>query len=241
MKASIELQGAPAAELEANEQAVVAARVFEGPLRATLQSLARRPSGTGVELRMRKALKFDRSKPLRPGFDPWHTGQPIADAMDSPEFVQAAVAMLITSNRKSIEADGLALLGAVGMLLANGLAAPAWLAEAFHARWGRFQRQEVGSLDECFGNSPATERVRRAKQRELDLIGPVHAAVIAEVEADQEVPIDVHFFEAIGDRFGIGKTLCRELYDMAVQQHGMQDAVELKHLLRYAKGKGPKD
>ena len=55
--------------------------------------------------------------------------------------------------------------------------------------------------------------------------------LIDPIRAEPKRPIDVSLFEEVGDRFGIGKTQCRELYEVAIRDQGMQDLVDFKRFI----------
>jgi len=154
------------------------------------------------------------------------------DAAELSGILQMVTVEHIERNRANIEHNGVMLLQAIGMLLKNGIAPPEWLANSFHLRWGRFERHEVSSLDECFGHKPDINRVRDSKAERRSLVLKVHTAVIEAVQRDPSKPIDGFLFEEIGQQLGFGKTKCREIYDTAVKDFRMQNAVELARVLR---------
>ncbi len=154
----------------------------------------------------------------------------------SSEFRAWVAAKMIQEHRENIECDGVALLDAIGRLMRYRLRPPRWLADAFLKRTTLFENYERRTLDEVFGHVPPDERTRRTRQRWQHLLDPVYNALADAVRADPKRPIDIGLFEEIGDAFDIGKTLCRDLYDEAVRERGMQNLVELKRQLRSHEG-----
>lgn len=170
-------------------------------------------------------------------FDPWTSTQEEAEAyggITSPEFGAWAAATLIENDRARIEADGVMLLEAIDSLMSFRLRPPAWLAAAYRRRLNPFQTFKVRTLDEAFGIEAMTERKRRAEQFRHEKFIEVHRALVDAIRADPQQAVDNGLFETVGRAFGIGKTVCREVYDFAVQEHGLQDLVELKKLIAFS-------
>ena len=175
-----------------------------------------------------------------PAFDPWSaTFEEVVryyGDVTTPEFSAWASALSITGRRERIEADGIALLEAVQQLLVAGLRAPPWLAEAFRSRYQKFERYEARTLDEAFGHTPLDPRTVAERRKSRSLISDLHGALLEAVAADPTIPIHAdHPFEQVGKRFGIGKTKAFELCREAVQEHGMQDLVEYRRVLLFAR------
>lgn len=213
-----------------------------------LMSIESNADGLGVALNVSVSIRprkeGDPKSP--PGFDPWTATPEEAGSypgeFTSLEFGDWAMAHMLTEHRASIEADGVTLLSAVDMVLGRGLVAPRWLSVAFSKRWHRFNAHELRTLDEVFGHRPMDPRSMRAARRSAGLRSAVHAALCDAVRADPAQPIHAGFpYEQVADAFGIGKTLCYDLYRKAVDDEGLQDIVELRKLLNRAKrkGKGP--
>lgn len=172
---------------------------------------------------------------LGPDFDPWTATGQEAQArggdLNSPEMRAWLIAQTILSDRALIESDGMALLGAIARVMNYRLRPPRWLSAAYARRLRPFEELEVGSLDEVFDHKPTTERKRRAMAKRRKLIAVVHGALVDAIRADPQRPIDIALFEEIGDRFSIGKTQCRQLYEAAVRDEGMQDLVDFKRFI----------
>lgn len=179
-----------------------------------------------------------------PAFDPWLASQQQAvqypGGIGSPEFALWATAQAVTSKRKLIEDDGIALLEAVQTLLVAGLRSPSWLTEAFKSRYRRFEAYEARTLDETFGHAPLDPRTVAAKARDRNLLHEVHGALVAAIEANLDEPImpDGHPFATVGECMTprLGKTKVYELYREAVERHGLQDIVQLRRVLLVARG-----
>jgi hypothetical protein len=99
---------------------------------------------------------------------------------------------------------GRAVLRGVALVLAHGMAAPKWLADAYLRRAALVTGAHVGSLDEAFGRPwPLRTRLdierRRIQNRRL-----VHAAVWAAVSKSPETPITRHLFDDIAKQLNTG-------------------------------------
>lgn len=230
-------------EPEPAADAIASALAKTGSAPMQVKRIARRAGGQGVALTMSVQIKPRREgEPSTAWFDPWtatqQEAQKLPGGIASPDFGDWIVAQALKHNRKAIESDGVTLLSAVDTILGRGMRAPQWLAQAFTARWGRFNRFEIRTLDEVFGHEPLDPRTVRAARRSAGMVNAVHAALCEAVRAEPGEPIHAGFpFEQVAERFGIGKTLCYELYRKAVDQLGLQDLSELRWLLNQS---GPK-
>jgi hypothetical protein len=210
-----------------------------------IKRVARRAEGQGLELTMSVRIQPGGEGEARvPGFDPWTATQREAEALPggitSADVGDWLLAQALTHNRPAIESDGVTLLSAVDAVLGRGMRPPRWLAEAFTTRWRRFNRFETDTLDEVFGHAPMDPRTLRAARRSAGMVHAVHSALCDAVRADPAQPIHGGFpFDQVGERFGIGKTLCSELYRKAVDQLGLQDLKALRQLLNAAGKRGP--
>lgn len=203
---------------------------------------ATQSASASIEMNVSLRTTDARVAEIDQSFDPWTSTAEDAAAfggIGSPEFGAWAAASLIEGNRGGIEADGAMLLGAIDMLMSYRLRPPAWLAVAYRRRFGPFETFEARSLDEAFGIEPLTERMRRAKQLRHEKTVDVHRALVEAIRAEPDRAIDNELFEEIGEAFGIGRTVCREIYDFAVKEHGLQDLVELKRLIAFGRDSTP--
>lgn len=172
-------------------------------------------------------------------FDPW-TASPerieaYSEGLACPEVCAWYAARGLLADRDRIEGDGEVLLHAIGRLMAYRLRPPEWMATAYMRRMDRFNALETATLDEAFDHVPPTERTLKNWRKNRALRPKVHRALIAALVANPERPIDIELYEEIGSQFGIGKTLCRELSDAEVKQHGRQGLVDLKAILQQRK------
>lgn len=217
---------------------LTAALAASGPVRASIKRIEQRKDQPGINLTftMSIAPRAEGDRPSPPGFDPWRAtcaeAASFEGGIQSPEFGDWAMAQTIEANRDAIESDGVTLLTTVDMVLGRGLTAPHWLSRAFTKRWRRFNAHEVRTLDEVFGHQPMDPRTQQAARRGAEQVNAVHRALCDAVQASPTQPIHGGFpFDEVGEAFGIGKTLCRELYRKAVDELGLQDIAELRRLL----------
>jgi hypothetical protein len=181
---------------------------------------------------------WGRAGPVPAGFDPWAATYSLEEClsqMDTPAFAQWVAAQSILKMRDTIEtkADGVATLKAVHLAVLHGLVAPLWLSNAFDARFTAFDELRCASLDEAFGNKPLGPKKLAAYRKRVALILKVSRHLCEAIKADPERAIEVDgLFTEVGEKLGLGKTKCRELYDEGRKKHGLQDLNELKRVLR---------
>lgn len=169
-----------------------------------------------------------------PNFDPWAATEDevMRYGIGSAEFAAWATAALLKAWRPDIEkGNGVIVLRALSVALTYGLKVPGWLTEAYRRCMRRFDQYEACGLDEAFRNQPLTQRERKKRQRHRHLLERVGDALCTAIEADPDRAIDPGLFEEVGERLGIGKTLCRELYDKAVAD-GRQDLPSFKRFVQ---------
>lgn len=147
-------------------------------------------------------------------FDPWtatldeamvahvdHDGGP-----EGPLF-KWHVAREIEALKQDIDAgDGFVVLHCIRLCVTHGLVAPEWLAYAFNRRYYQVSSCRVGTWDEAFGKPYPGKHLAKLRQRR-ELKFDVYLRVSESTQA-----IDEALFERVGHEFGIGKTLCSELY-----------------------------
>lgn len=213
-------------------------------MKASLKRVQLDEHGKGVTLSFSASAGNGRSGPVPQGFDPWTANfdpSEIFKHMGTPALAQWSAAQVVLQMRAVVEAgDGVAVLKCMSLVAAQGLVAPDWLAAKYVELFRKFERHEVASLDEAFGNSPVPERKRAAMADRHSLVPEVSERLVAVIHSNPLTPIDGVLFGEVGRRLGIGATLCRELYDEGVKVHGLQDLKQLKRLLKRAGKSGEK-
>ncbi|MHC2373375.1 hypothetical protein ACVIQT_008023 [Bradyrhizobium diazoefficiens] len=105
----------------------------------------------------------------------------------------------------------ISLFHAINHCARHGLALPGWAAKAFIDGYRKIRDFKAASLDDAFGKPfPKGLHVGRAafrKKHQLDVY-----VAIRHLHTKQGRPIDDALFEEVGKRFGIGRTVCKELY-----------------------------
>jgi len=206
---------------------------------AMLADVEEDAAGTGL------VFDFDVPPPggtVDPAFDPWQADLAAAAVYGSgsPEMGAWMSAQAISARRENIENDGRLLLEVAAIVLDRGLRAPDWLAVAFRKRLTIFQHYETASLDRAFGLITPNDRKLKALRVGRELRGKVHAALLEKLRADPDRSIGIDLFEEVGQQFEIGKTLCTDLYNLAVTEDGAQTLVAFKRVLRFENGIPPK-
>lgn len=106
----------------------------------------------------------------------------------------------------------MALLAAIRECANHDLPMPEWVSHAYIRAYDMVLNCKAGSWDEVFGRpyrkgaQLAAMRKRRIKR--LAVWNEARRIILSE----PETPIDVAFFERIGEKLAIGKTLASELY-----------------------------
>ena len=154
-------------------------------------------------------------------FDPWTAtleqamGQPNATESAVGAIFQQVAATKVKNNREKIEAGtGFDVLEAVADCATHGLVMPDWLAKAYLKRYRAVQECKVDYWDaeESFGRpyrkGVQISAIRRRRTNRLKVYLAVHDAI----DRDPQRPIDVGFWEDIGQLAGEGKTSSQVLY-----------------------------
>ena len=158
-------------------------------------------------------------------FDPWTSTleqareQPNAHELHGSVF-QWVVANELTSKSDTIfSGDGFGVLQAVAKCAVFRLVMPAWLADAYLARFRAVQQCKVSSWDaiEAFGRPYAKGRQMAGLRRSRNNRFIVVRAVADAIARNPNLIIDVAFWEGIGQDCGEGKTSAQELHAEAVQ------------------------
>jgi hypothetical protein len=123
-----------------------------------------------------------------------------------------AAAERLESEHKRFEAgDRMALLGAIRICANHDMPLPAWASRAYTLAYDTVLTCRAGSWDTVFGTPYKGKHLRKLRQRRA-----LRFAVLNEINrrlrAPPKPPIDVGLFEVVGEQFGIGTTLCGELY-----------------------------
>ena len=108
------------------------------------------------------------------------------------------------------EGKRLAIIEAIRRCAIRKLPLPDWAAEAFVDCYNKVMGYEVASWDDVFGN-PLPKGMRRAKARLLKERAP-NIVMLVNQEHTNGRAIDDLLFEEVGAGFGLGKTLCKEIY-----------------------------
>ena len=172
------------------------------------------------------------------GFDPWTATA--ADLSRIPNLGQSAaltqwgIAQLLLDARASGELAGPTLLSAMAMRLRNDMTLPRWIREQYLEAFGRFERLEVGSLDEAFGVRGLNKRTREKYKLRWKLELPVYQSLRNAIAADPDQPLDKGLYEQVGAVIKKSGTYCDQLYRLAVRG-GCQDLKDYKAELRAAK------
>jgi len=98
-----------------------------------------------------------------------------------------------------------------------GIAAPAWLADAFLSRFDKVLNFEVRSWDAAFG-SPRSKGINlaRARQRRR-LMGPLAKLFVENMNRDPDTAVDKLLWEHLGKSVGVSATTAEEIYREALR------------------------
>lgn len=137
----------------------------------------------------------------------------------------------LTLNRDSIECTGAFAMEAMRHCERFDIEVPRWLLRRFVEIHERVANFEVAGYDEAMGYQPMTTRKREALASRASLRRAVSLTLADELYTDPDMPIDMLLFETVGERFGIGASKCREIYEEAVAEGGYE-LPSLKRFLR---------
>lgn len=116
------------------------------------------------------------------------------------------------------EGKRISLFAAINHCAAHGLNLPEWAAEAFISGYKKIRNFEAASLDDAFGKPhPEGMHIARAahrKARQMDVY-----ITIRHLNEHCDRVIDDSLFEEVGKKFGIGRTVCKELYSEMKRLH----------------------
>jgi hypothetical protein len=134
--------------------------------------------------------------------------------------------LAIDECRKLFEAgDPKALLEAIDFCARSGSAMPLWLAEAFCARFDKWSRYEVKTLDQAFGVERKGERISNRKHREW--LKPRVAWEVSRLHRQEKLPIDEALFERVGEILKIPMGTARDIYYKDNRWRQLFDAIPL--------------
>jgi hypothetical protein len=119
--------------------------------------------------------------------------------------------LAIEDCRRRFEAgDAKALLEAIDFCARSGTAMPLWLGEAVCARFDRWFRYDVKSLDQAFGVERKGERISDRKLRQS--LQPRVAWEVIKLHKEEKLPIDDALFERVGKMLNIPMGTARDIY-----------------------------
>jgi hypothetical protein len=140
------------------------------------------------------------------------------DASDptGPIFRWDAQRNLDAYRRAFKKGDKFALLTAINTCARHDLVMPDWVSREFRRAYMKVIQLKAGSWDDALGN-PYDGRLKTAvrlaqarKRREARL--PIYLEI---TELSQSRPIGDELFAAVGERHGVGKSVCASLYASA--------------------------
>lgn len=134
----------------------------------------------------------------------------------------------ILENRVLIEQNGLALLEALGLLLTFKFEIPAWISDELLRRLSSFQSFQSLSLDQAFDIARITDRTRIDKAAWTATMRSLDRYLVRAILDDPMRPIDTGLFEEIGEKLGINKNRCEEIYRDELKRGGMMPLPHLK-------------
>ncbi|MBR1149351.1 hypothetical protein [Bradyrhizobium sp. JYMT SZCCT0428] len=116
------------------------------------------------------------------------------------------------------EGKRISLFAAINHCAVHGLKLPQWAARAFITGYKRIRSFDAASLDDAFGKPhPDGIHIDRAafkKSIQLDVY-----VTIRHLNEKRDRTIDDVLFEEVGKKFGIGRTVCKELYSEVNKLH----------------------
>jgi hypothetical protein len=130
----------------------------------------------------------------------------------SPEARRAARRRVARLRQRFRAGDNSALLLAIKCCGATGIPLPEWVAMVFSCRLNSIFDGETDSLDVAFGRMLPPGTHLRSYRGRRQLWPLVYRAIQDILKKDPSIPLDQDLYEQVGDQFGIGKTLCGELY-----------------------------
>lgn len=151
--------------------------------------------------------------------DPW--------ARPAGPLHQATAEQRLLQERERYESgENIALMGAIRICVNHDLPLPQWASRAYIKAYGKVLNCESNSWDEVFGKPYPGKHLDKLKQRQ-ELRIAIYSRVVdirnaggftymddgaGKMKRAYEIPVDEVLFEDVGAEFGIGKTLCNELY-----------------------------
>jgi hypothetical protein len=105
-----------------------------------------------------------------------------------------------------------ALLQAVAECALHGLVMPPWLSQNYLERYRKVVHADVGTWDEAFGRPYPKGKHLESLQQRRDLRLAVYNEIRARLASAEAPAKDDLFYEEVGAKFKIGKTLCKDLY-----------------------------
>jgi hypothetical protein len=140
------------------------------------------------------------------------SAEDVVYADNDPGYQWFALKLLHEQEKKGGCKDGMEMLHLIHLCGQNCVPLPVWLVKELYQRLRKIGSFEENSWDAVLGR-PFPKRARRSKLVRESLAGQIYNAVFERHEFERE-PIDVGLFEKVGEKFGIKKTLCSQLYYM---------------------------
>ncbi len=101
----------------------------------------------------------------------------------------------------------------------HGLRFPEWARTPFVHAWREVAHYRVSSWDDVFGRKIPKGRHRSRMEKEFRLAFQIYSEITGMREKDKKsAPLSDDLFEQVGRRFGVAKTVCRELFEHARNQ-----------------------
>jgi len=130
----------------------------------------------------------------------------------NPRFQRIAIWMLQGIEKAGGCKDGVELLQTIHVCGREGLPLPMWIVKDLLNRLQKLTTFETASWEDAFGRVlPNRARLAKSK-RDHELRPRVHSRVMEIRQEEPRAAIDIFLFERVGREFGIGKTLCEELF-----------------------------
>jgi len=118
-----------------------------------------------------------------------------------------------------LDGSGFVVLAAVRVCANHALVMPEWVAQAFINSYDKVLNARAGSWDDAFGRPyPKGKHLNTARRSRV-----LPIAVYLEgkrILADKQSTIDDDFFEDLGSKFGLSKTIANEMYYEGRRRYG---------------------
>ncbi|TCV85869.1 hypothetical protein [Sulfurirhabdus autotrophica] len=105
-----------------------------------------------------------------------------------------------------------AIMQVIHTCASKGWALPDWAALAYISAFEKIQKSDEKSWDDVFGKRHKKGTNLNATNKKKRIMWPLFGHVQHIIEHSPETPIDNEFFEQVGSKFAIGKTLASKYY-----------------------------